>query len=100
MTRYRVFRDAERDLDGIFAYWAVRAGLDVVERLIDAIMERFWVLGAHPEAGRACIDIGPGVRCSPAGKYLIYYRKGRRGINISRIFHGARSMKKPVGKKR
>ena len=100
MTRYRVSRDAERDLGGIFAYWAVRAGLDVAERLVDAIMDRSWLMGAYPEGGRTCSEIGPGFRCFPAAKYLIYYRKGRRGIEIFRILHGARSMKTPVGKKR
>ena len=51
MKRYRVSTEAERDLDGIFVYWAERASLDVAERLIDAIVERFWLLGEYPESG-------------------------------------------------
>ncbi len=67
MKSYRVLKDAERDLDGIFEYWAERASIGAAERVIDAITERFWILGEHPEAGYACKDIGRGVRCFPAG---------------------------------
>ena len=91
MKRYRVSKDARSDLDAIFLYWAERAGLEVADRLIDAIIDRFWVLGEHPEAGRVSSDIAPGVRCFPAGSYLIYYRKTRRGVEILHVFHGSRN---------
>ena len=94
MKRYRVLKDAERDLDAIFLYWAERISLQAADRLVDAITERFWLLGEHPEAGRSCADIARGVRCFPAGRYLIYYRKLRLGVEILHIFHGARDRKK------
>jgi toxin ParE1/3/4 len=92
--RYRVSRDAGRDLDEIILYWAKRAGLKVADRLIDGITERFWLLGEHPDAGRPSPDIAAGVKCFPAGKYLIYYRKARGAVDIPHIFHGARDQKK------
>jgi toxin ParE1/3/4 len=76
---YRVAKDAERDLDEIFLYWTKQAGLTVADRLIDNITDRFWLLGEYPEAGRPADEAGTGVKCFPAGKYLIYYRKTRRG---------------------
>src|SRR2546428_5314257 len=88
--RYRVSRDAKQDLDGIFHYWAKRAGLDVADRLVDSITDRFWLLGEHPNAGKPSEDIAAGVKCFPAGKYLIYYHKTRRGTDILHIFRGAR----------
>lgn len=88
--RYRVSEDAERNLEEIFLYWASRASLETAERVIDRITERFWLLGEHPDAGKAAGDIAAGVRCFPAGRYLIYYRKTRRGTDILHIFHGAR----------
>jgi plasmid stabilization system protein ParE len=66
VTRYRVSRDAERDLDEIFLYWARRAGLEVADRLIDNITERFWLLGEYPDAGRPADEIAAGVKCFPA----------------------------------
>lgn len=91
MKLYRVSKDAEKDLDEIFAYWAQRANPDAAERLIDAIVERFWLLAEYPEAGRECDDIAKDVRCFPAGKYLIYYRRVRRGVEIAHVFRGARN---------
>ncbi len=92
--RYRVSNDAERDLDEIFLYWAKRASLEVADRVIDSITERFWLLGEHPDAGKPVIDVAPRVKCFPAGKYLIYYRKMRRGTDILHIFHGARDQRR------
>jgi toxin ParE1/3/4 len=100
---YRVSKDAQQDLDEIFLYWAKRAGLRATERLVDSITGRFWILGEHPDAGRFCEDIAVNVRCFAAGKYLIYYRKTRRGTDILHIFHAARDQKrafKRAGKSR
>jgi plasmid stabilization system protein ParE len=63
VTRFRVFSDAESDLDEIFLYWAQRAGLEAADRLIDSITERFWLLGEHPDAGRPMEDGAKGVKC-------------------------------------
>jgi toxin ParE1/3/4 len=96
--RYRITNDAERDLDEIFVYWAERASLEVADRLIDNITDRFWLLGAYPEAGRACDDLALGVRCFPAGNYLIYYRAHRQRTEILHIFHGARDQRRLFSK--
>ena len=87
---YRISEDAERDLDEIFAYGANRASPETADRIVDRITERFWLLGEHPDAGKPARDIAASVKCFPAGKYLIYYRKTRRGTDILHIFHGAR----------
>jgi toxin ParE1/3/4 len=91
--RYRVSEDAERDLDEIFLYWATRASLEAADRIVDRITERFWLLGEHPDAGQPAGSIVAGVKCFPAGKYLIYYRKTRHGTDILHIFHGARNQR-------
>jgi toxin ParE1/3/4 len=90
--RYRVTEDAERDLDEIFLYWATRASLEAADRVVDRITERFWLLGEHPDAGKPA-GIAAGVKCFPAGKYLIYYRNTRHGTDILHIFHGARNQR-------
>jgi toxin ParE1/3/4 len=88
--RFHVSKKAERELDEIFVYWARRAGLDVADRLLDSIEERFALLGDYPFVGRKRDDIAPGVSSFLAGKYLIYYRKKRGIIHILHVFHGAR----------
>jgi len=97
---YRVSKDAERDLDEIFRYWANRAGLQVADQLIDSITGRFWLLGEHPTAGRASEEVATGVRCFPAGKYLICYRETRQRTEILHVFHGARDQKSAFQTKR
>jgi toxin ParE1/3/4 len=98
--RYRISDDAERDLDEIFLYWAERASLTIADRVIDEIVERFRLLGEFPEAGRSSDDIATGVKCFPAGQYLIYYRKARKYTDILHIFHGAREQAQAVKKSR
>ena len=87
--RYRVSAEAERDLDEIFLYRAKRVSVEVAERLIDAITDRFWLVGEYPDAGKSAEDIARGVKCFPAGKYLIYYRRLSRRTDILHIFHAA-----------
>jgi toxin ParE1/3/4 len=96
--RYRLSRDAERDLDEIFVYWAKRASLEVADRLIDSIVDRFWLLAEYPDAGKPVEDIAAGVKSFPAGKYLIYYRKTRRGTEILHVFHGAQDQRRAFRK--
>ena len=98
--RYRVSENAQRDLEEIFVYWAERAGLEIADRIIDKISDRFWLLGEQPGAGKATEGIAAGVRCFPAGKYLIYYRATRRGTDILHVFHGARDQRKALKKAR
>ena len=98
--RYRVSENGERDLDEIFSYWAERASLEIADRIIDKITDRFWVLREHPDAGKASEGIAAGVKCFPAGKYLIHYRATRRGTDILHVFHGARVQRKALKKAR
>jgi toxin ParE1/3/4 len=94
--RYRVSEEAEQDLDEIFLFWANRASLQAADRIIDRITERFWLLGEHLDAGNSAGNIARGVKCFPAGKYLIYYRNTRRGTDILHIFHGARDQRRAL----
>lgn len=96
--RYRVSKDAERDLDEIFVYWAKRVSLEVADRLIDRITDRFWLLGEYPDSGKPVDEIAPGVKCFPAGNYLIYYRREARRTDILHVFHGAREQKQSFRK--
>jgi toxin ParE1/3/4 len=88
--RYRISDDAENDLDEIFLYWAEHTSLTIADRVIEGIVERFRLLGEFPEAGKSFRNTAPGIRCFPAGDYLIYYRRARKYTDILYIFHGAR----------
>jgi len=98
VIRFRVSKNALRELDEIFVYWARRASLEVADRLVEALEEHFALLGESPGIGRRCDEIAAGVRCFPAGKYLIYYRKARGSVEILHVFHGARDQTEMIGR--
>jgi toxin ParE1/3/4 len=97
---YRISVDAEFDLDEIYLGWAERASLNVADRILDEIFKRFMFLGEFPEAGRSSNAFATGLKCFPAGKYLIYYRKSRKYTEILHVFHGARDQLKSFKKTR
>ena len=88
--RFHLTKTAERELDQIFVYWAQRAGVEVADKLIDSIEERFSLLGDFPYIGLNSDHLATGVLRFPTGDYLIYYRRKRGIIQILHIFHGAR----------
>ena len=62
-------RDA---LDEIWSYFVRKTGsLDLADRQVDAIVERFYLLGRFPLLGRARDDLRPGLRSHAAGRYVI-----------------------------
>jgi len=89
VIRFRLSKNALRGLDEIFVYWARRTSLEVADRLVEALEEHFALLGESPGIGRRCDEVASGVRCFPAGKYLIYYRKARGSVEILHVFHSA-----------
>jgi plasmid stabilization system protein ParE len=77
----------------IFVYWAGCAGVSVADRVIERITAKFKLLAEHSMAGKPAGHIAAKVRCFPAGKYLIYYRKTRPSLEVLYIFHSARDQK-------
>ncbi len=90
MSAYRLSRLARADLDAIWLHVAQDAGLEIADRLIDTITDRFPLLAKMPKAGRSADEIELGVRAFTVENYLIYYRVLRSGISIARVIHGMR----------
>jgi toxin ParE1/3/4 len=94
MSRYRLSRQADADLDDIAAYVASerpRAAL----RILDTLHEAFRTLAASPEIGTRREDLLPNLRTfspqHPASNYIIfYYAFPDGGVGISDVVHGAR----------
>jgi toxin ParE1/3/4 len=77
---------ADSDLDDIWYYVASKSGsLDIADRLIDSITDRFFLLASHPNIGRTRDeDLRPGLLSFPVGEYIIIYRIQDEGANSSR----------------
>jgi toxin ParE1/3/4 len=67
---HRFAPQAERDLDDIWLYVARESGnIDIANRLIDTITERFYALANFPYIGRSREeDFGPGYRSLAIGE--------------------------------
>jgi plasmid stabilization system protein ParE len=70
---HRVARRANADLDDIWYYVAKESGsIEIANRLIDSITNRFFLIASHPHLGRSRDDdFGFGSRSFPVGEYVM-----------------------------
>ena len=85
---WRVSRRATADMEAIAYYTEERWGLAQALRYVDDIEARFAELARLPKSGRAAADVLSGLRASPLGSHVIYYRETLDGILIVRVLHG------------
>ena len=91
---HRLSSRAASDLEDIWVYVATESGsVDIANRLIDSIADRFHLLAAYPYAGRERNDdLGRGRRTFPVGEYVIIYRIENEQVWILRVVHGRRNL--------
>ena len=67
--------------------------IEIADRLIDSIAERFYLLACHPHIGRRRDeDLRPGLRSFPVGEYVIIYRFEREDVLILHVLRGSRDI--------
>jgi len=90
---------AGSDLIEIWYYVATKSGsLDVADRLIDSITDRFTLLASYPNMGRARDeDLRLGLRSFPVGEYVILYRIQDEDVLILRVLRGSRDIEALFG---
>lgn len=94
MSGFRASSGATAELDDIWLYIARESGsIDIANRLIDTITDRFWLLGQHPQIGcRRDHDLRPGLRSFSVGEYVVVYRiEGDEAI-ILHVMRGSRDI--------
>jgi len=91
---HRVAAAAERDLDEIWYYVASENGsIEIANRLIDSITDRFLLLANFPYIGRSREqDFGYPCRSSVVGEYVILYCIAGEDVLILRVAHGRRDL--------
>jgi toxin ParE1/3/4 len=91
---HRIAPQAETELDNIWYYVARESGsLEIADRLIDSITERFYLLACHPHIGRhRDEDLRPGLRSFPVGEYVIIYRVEDKDVLILHVIRGSRDI--------
>jgi toxin ParE1/3/4 len=85
---------ADSDLDDIWYYVVTKSGsIEIADRLIDSITDRFLLLARHPIIGRARDeDLRHGLRSFPVGEYLIIYRIQDEDVLILRVLRGSQNI--------
>jgi toxin ParE1/3/4 len=81
----------ESDLLEIWLYIA-EDNPTAADKLLDSIDDACQLLAKSPNAGRARPELGPEVRSHAVGRYVIYYRKSREGIELIRVLSGYRDL--------
>src|SRR5262245_58084376 len=90
---YRLAPQAEADLEDIAFYIFLESGsIEIADRLIESITERFDLLDVHPRAGRLRDDLRPGIRSFPVREYLVLYRIEGDDVVIVRVVRGSRDL--------
>lgn len=91
MAKYIVTRQAEADMDEIFAYISAD-NLEAAIRFYDRLLDLFRMLAENPKSGRERRELQEGIRSFPEGNYLIFYRLWAGRIAIVRLVHAARDL--------
>ncbi|MGA3325478.1 MAG: type II toxin-antitoxin system RelE/ParE family toxin [Terriglobia bacterium] len=81
-------------LDDIWYYTAQESqSIEIADRVIDSITDRFLLLATHPHVGRRRDeDLRPGLRSFPVGEYVIIYRVEGEDVLILRVIRGSRDL--------
>jgi toxin ParE1/3/4 len=96
MPRIRRTRDARADVAGIWRHIAID-NFDAAERWLATLDAKIKLLAEFPGMGPMRDEFSPGLQSYPVGKYLIFYRKMKGGIEIIRVLHGARNLPEIFG---
>lgn len=91
MRRVLRSRLAGDDLLEVWLHLAKRDEL-AADRLIDRIESVCLKLATSPGLGRSRDELARGLRSFPVGRYVIFYRPCRGGIEVARVLHGARDL--------
>jgi toxin ParE1/3/4 len=89
---HRIAPQAEAELDDIWYYIAKESGsIEIADRFIDSVTERFYLLACHPHVGRRRDeDLRPGLRSFPVGDFVIIY--GTEGEDVLILLRGSRNI--------
>jgi toxin ParE1/3/4 len=96
---HRLAAEAQAELDDIWYYTARESGsIEIADRLVDSITDRFFLLASHPHVGRRRDeDLRPGLRSFPVGEYIILYRVDDGDALILHIVRGSRHIEALFG---
>lgn len=91
MSLYRLSKEAEQDLENLWAYLGERNDL-AADRQVAKLLDKFPMLAKFPTMGVSRDRLLEGLRSFPVKPYIIFYILIPDGIEILRIIHQARDI--------
>ena len=89
---HRLAPEAEADLHELWFCVASASSVEISDRLVDSLTARFFLLAAHPRAGRQRDDLLSGMRIFPVADYVVLYRVEEDDVLIQRVVRGSRDL--------
>ncbi len=89
---------SRKDYAAVWAYVAENATPATADGVVRQLDDRARFLSDNPGAGTARPELRPRLRSFPVGKYLLFYRPVRGGIELVRVIHGARDIRRLFGR--
>ncbi|HTV48989.1 MAG TPA: type II toxin-antitoxin system RelE/ParE family toxin [Phycisphaerae bacterium] len=86
---------AETDYREIWRYIA-RDNPDAADQLLRYMDAKLELYANKPQMGTKYEKLAPGLRGFPVGNYLLFYRIIPDGIELVRVLHGARKLKRLI----
>jgi toxin ParE1/3/4 len=92
MANLRISAEARKDLQDINRYIA-RDKPNAARKWIQRIRAKCRLLARNPELGDPQEELGPNVRSSYLGDYIIFFRRMGNNVDILRIIRGHRDIR-------
>jgi toxin ParE1/3/4 len=97
MAQLRFTENAERDLVEIGNFIARDSPTNAAQFVL-RLEQHCSFLASHPLAGRTRDELALGLRSLAYGRYVIFYRALDDGAEIVRVLHGARDLRRALGR--
>ena len=94
IRRLKVTDAAQDDLLEIWSFIIAQENLEAADTLLAAFADQFDRLLRFPEIGRDRSEIKIHLRSVPVKDYIIFYQLTNRYIEIVRVLHGARDIRR------
>lgn len=93
---YRLSRQAEADLEDIFAYTAKTWSIRPAERHLDDVQDAIEALAAGRRSGRSRPELGAAYLVRSLGSHLIIFREAEE-IFVVRLLHRSQDLAQRLG---
>ncbi|HEX8485375.1 type II toxin-antitoxin system RelE/ParE family toxin [Sphingomonas sp.] len=93
MSVVRKSRLAKRDLIEIWCYISVESE-HFADAILDKIEAKLKALADNPKMGTGRPEYGPHIRSFVVGHHIIFYRPIALGIEVVRVVHGKRDVRR------